>query len=150
VKMAVGDSLQVGDDIVRFAGTQAIVGPNFTGSRGRMELLRAGRLIETLEPEKRLYTLQRATMTEAAIRSGVFGDLYVSLGEPLGDGAWSVRVYAKPFVNWIWGGCLIMACGGLLALTDRRYRLAARISQVPVMPAVPAGAPGLGPVSSSA
>ena len=60
--------------------------------------------------------------TEAAISSGLFGDIYVSLGEPVDNGAWSVRVYHKPFVTWIWGGCLIMALGGLAALTDRRYR----------------------------
>ena len=65
-------------------------------------------------------------MTEAAISTGLFGDLYVSLGEPVADGAWSVRVYHKPFVTWIWGGCLIMALGGLFALSDRRYRKLAR------------------------
>jgi cytochrome c-type biogenesis protein CcmF len=65
-------------------------------------------------------------MTEADIATGVLGDLYVSLGEPVGDGAWSVRVYVKPFVTWIWGGCFIMALGGLLALSDRRYRIGVR------------------------
>ena len=65
-------------------------------------------------------------MTEAAIDTGLTGDLYVSLGEPVDGGAWSVRVYYKPFVDWIWGGCLLMALGGLLALSDRRYRIAMR------------------------
>ncbi len=68
-------------------------------------------------------------MTEAAIDTGPFGDLYVSLGEPVAGGAWSVRVYAKPFVTWIWGGCFLMACGGLLALSDRRYRQGVRRAQ---------------------
>ena len=65
-------------------------------------------------------------LTEAAIKNMLTGDLYVSLGEPVDGGAWSVRVYHKPFVTWIWGGCLLMALGGLLALSDRRYRGAAR------------------------
>ena len=67
-------------------------------------------------------------MTEAAIASGPFGDLYVALGEPVDGSAWSVRVYYKPFVNWIWGGCVLMALGGLLALLDRRYRVSAKVS----------------------
>jgi cytochrome c-type biogenesis protein CcmF len=71
-------------------------------------------------------------MTEAAITSGLLRDLYVSLGEPVDGGAWSVRIYYKPFVVWIWAGCAIMALGGLLALSDRRYRLAARREDVPV------------------
>ena len=62
-------------------------------------------------------------MTEAAIDTGLTRDLYVSLGEPVDGGAWIVRVYVKPFVDWIWGGCLLMALGGLLAVTDRRYRV---------------------------
>ena len=65
-------------------------------------------------------------MTETAIDTGLFRDLYISLGEPVSDGAWSVRVYFKPFVSWIWGGALLMAMGGGLALSDRRYALAAR------------------------
>lgn len=77
-------------------------------------------------PEKRLYSVQNQMMTEAAIDSGLLRDLYVSLGEPLEDGAWSVRLYHKPLIDWIWGGCLTMALGGLLAISDRRYRLAWR------------------------
>jgi len=65
-------------------------------------------------------------MTEAAISPGFVRDLYVSLGEPLDGGAWSVRLYHKPFIDWIWGGCLVMALGGVLAVSDRRYRLAWR------------------------
>ncbi len=79
-----------------------------------------------LRPEKRAYNVSNMPMTEADIDTGLFGDLYVSLGEPVEDGAWSVRIYYKPFITWIWGGCAIMALGGLLALADRRYRMAAR------------------------
>ena len=75
-----------------------------------------------MQPEKRVYRVQRNTMTEASIDRGITRDLYVSLGEPLAGNAWIVRVYFKPFVNWIWGGCLLMALGGALAATDRRYR----------------------------
>jgi cytochrome c-type biogenesis protein CcmF len=76
-----------------------------------------------LLPERRVYTVQEQVMTEAAIESGITGDLYVSIGDPLQGGAWLVKIQHKPFVDWIWGGCLLMALGGLLAATDRRYRL---------------------------
>ena len=87
----------------------------------------AGATPRRLYPEKRAYFSSQMPMTETAIDSGFTRDVYVSLGEPLrGEGAgdaWSVRVYYKPFVVWIWGGCLLMACGGALAAADRRYRL---------------------------
>jgi cytochrome c-type biogenesis protein CcmF len=83
--------------------------------------------VETvLFPEKRTYFVQTMPMTEAAIDTGLFRDLYVSLGEPVGRGAWSVRVYYKPFVDWIWGGALLMGIGGIFAVSDRRYRLTSR------------------------
>src|SRR6185436_15465304 len=90
------------------------------------EVRRAGssELVRTMHPEKRLYQANGQTMTEAAIDTGFTRDLYVSLGEQVGDGnAWGVRVYHKPFVDWIWGGCFVMALGGILALADRRYRM---------------------------
>ena len=87
---------------------------------------RNGTEIERMYPEKRNYTASGSVMTETAIDTGLFRDLYVSLGEPVGTGAWSVRVYYKPLVDWIWGGALLMALGGGLALSDRRYALAAR------------------------
>ena len=80
-------------------------------------------MIATLHPEKRTYPSTGMAMTEAAIDTGFTRDLYVALGEPLENGAWSVRVYHKPFVDWIWGGCVLMGIGGLLAIADRRYRL---------------------------
>ena len=73
-------------------------------------------------PEKRIYRVQTMPMTEADIHIRPTGDLYVSLGEAVEGGAWIVRVYVKPYVSWIWGGCVLMALGGLLAATDRRYR----------------------------
>ena len=101
-------------------------GPNYRAARGGFDVSRDGEHVTTLAPEKRMYNAGGMPMTEAAIRSMPTGDLYVSLGEPVDGGAWSVRVYHKPFVTWIWGGCLLMALGGLLALSDRRYRVAMR------------------------
>ena len=86
-------------------------------------------------PERRVYTVQNQVMTEAAIDPSVTRDLYVSLGDPLEGGTWLVKLQHKPFIDWIWGGCLIMALGGLLAATDRRYRIALRVKE-----AVPAAA----------
>jgi len=94
-----------------------------------VELSRDGQVLNRLHPEKRNYASSQMPMTETAIDSGLTRDLYVSLGEPLEAGpggqaaAWSVRVYYKPFVIWIWLGCLLMAAGGALAASDKRYRL---------------------------
>ena len=85
------------------------------------------KLLRKMHPEKRNYHSSQMPMTEAAIFPMLTGDLYVSLGEPIENtGAWVVRVYAKPFVDWIWGGCLLMALGGIVAATDRRYRRSSR------------------------
>ena len=90
-------------------------------------------MLKTMHPEKRTYFSSQMPMTEAAIDAGFTRDVYVSLGEPLDNtGAWSVRVYYKPFVDWIWGGCLLMGLGGFIAMTDRRYRLRAKAgAQIP-------------------
>jgi cytochrome c-type biogenesis protein CcmF len=126
VRMDVGDTVSVGGYTFKFQGATQASGPNYRASRGSVEVSRGERFVETLHPEKRVYNTQQMPMTEAAIDTGPFGDIYVSLGEPVANGAWSVRVYYKPFVTWIWGGCLLMAFGGLLALLDRRYRRLAR------------------------
>jgi cytochrome c-type biogenesis protein CcmF len=126
LRMDVGDTVTVGAHTFRFDGVRDVVGPNYRGARGDVTVSRDGKVIETLHPEKRIYTAQQMPMTEAAIDTGLFGDIYVSLGEPVDGGAWSVRVYAKPFVTWIWGGCFLMALGGALAISDRRYRVTAR------------------------
>ena len=104
-------------------------GPNYKAMRAILDVSKDGKKVATLHPEKRVYNVQTMPMTEAAIDTGFTRDLYVSLGEPVDGGAWVVRVYYKPFVDWIWGGCLIMAFGGLLAVTDRRYRLRAKITE---------------------
>jgi cytochrome c-type biogenesis protein CcmF len=140
VKMAIGDTVSVGGYTFRFDGTREVNGPNYRAHRGSVDVSRDGSHVETLHPEKRIYHAQQMPMTEAAIDSGPFGDIYVSLGEPVADGAWSVRVYHKPFVTWIWSGCILMALGGILALVDRRYRVkVARPGAVPQAVAAPAG-----------
>ncbi len=126
VRMNVGDTVSIGAYTFKFEGTREVQGPNYSGARGSVEVTKNGKPFDRLFPEKRIYNVQQMPMTEAAIDTGIFGDVYVSLGEPVGGGAWVVRVYSKPFVTWIWGGCILMAIGGLLALADRRYRLLAR------------------------
>ena len=129
VRMAIGDTVAVGGYTFRFEGVENTKGPNYRAARGNVTVLQGERTLRVMHPEKRIYNAQNMPMTEAAISTGLFGDLYVSLGEPVSDGAWSVRVYRKPFVTWIWGGCIIMALGGFLALSDRRYRRLARQAQ---------------------
>ena len=130
VRMAVGDTVQLAGYTVRLLGVKEVAGPNYRAQRGALELSKDGRVLRTLAPEKRAYFSSQMPMTETAIDSGVTRDVYVALGERLaGDGAnaaWSVRVYYKPFVVWIWGGALLMALGGGLAAADRRYRLKQR------------------------
>jgi cytochrome c-type biogenesis protein CcmF len=122
VKMAVGDTTEVAGYVFTFRGLRELQGPNYDAVQGLIEVTRDGRPEAQMLPEKRVYRVQRNPMTEAAIDRSLTRDLYVSLGEPVAGGAWIVRVYWKPFVNWIWGGCLLMALGGALAIADRRYR----------------------------
>jgi len=129
LRMAVGDSAEVGGYRFTFNGVVGGQGPNYDYQRGRIEVSKDGHPVTVLYPEKRHYWVTQMPMTEAAIDTGFFGDLYASLGEPVGGGAWSVRLYYKPFVDWIWGGCLIMAFGGLLAVSDKRYRIKVKEKQ---------------------
>jgi cytochrome c-type biogenesis protein CcmF len=129
VRMAPGDTVTERGYTFKFAALGQKAGPNFDAIQGRFEVFRDGKLVEVLSPEKRAYFASGQTMTEAAIDSGITRDLYVSLGEPVEnakDGAWGVRIYVKPFINWIWGGCILMALGGVLAILDKRYRVRAR------------------------
>jgi cytochrome c-type biogenesis protein CcmF len=136
VQMGIGDTTTIDGMVFTFRGASDVRGPNYRAAQGQVDVTVGGRTIATLRPEKRFYPASGSTLTEAAIDWGFTRDLYVSLGEPVGA-AWIVRVYVKPFVDWIWGGCLIMALGGLLAATDRRYRARAR-------------QPALSPMTSSA
>jgi cytochrome c-type biogenesis protein CcmF len=131
VRMEIGDTIEVGGYTFRFNGANKSQGPNYVADIGNMDVLRNGQKVQVMQPEKRVYNASGMAMTEAAIDTGIFRDLYVALGEPLENGAWVVRVYHKPFVDWIWFGCLLMAFGGALAVTDRRYRLTSRKEREP-------------------
>jgi cytochrome c-type biogenesis protein CcmF len=143
VRMAVGDTVAAAGYVFRLDGLEQVPGPNYQATRGIVRVTREGKDVASLYPEKRFYTVQQMPMTEAAIDPGLTRDLYVSLGEPLGEGAWVVRVYHKPFVDWIWGGGFLMALGGLIAVSDRRYRLARKTAGEP-SPRSLAGAPARG------
>jgi len=125
-RMATGDIVELGGHSFRFDGVREVKGPNYIAARATLTILKEGREVATLHPERRVYQVQESAMTEAAIDYGMFRHLYVALSEPVGAEAWIVRLQFKPFVAWIWSGCLLMAFGGLLAATDRRYRVGAR------------------------
>jgi cytochrome c-type biogenesis protein CcmF len=118
-----GEAIELGRYVFRLESIAPVAGPNYRAARARVSVTtREGKPVTVLHPERRVYTVQDQVMTEAAIAPGFTGDLYVSLGDPLPGGAWLLKAQHKPFIDWIWGGCLLMALGGLLAATDRRYR----------------------------
>ena len=124
LRMVPGDQLTLAGYAFQFQGTRSIVGPNYKGDEGIITVSTDGEVIATLNPQKRRYNAQQGqVMTEADIENGFLRDLYVALGEPLGESAWAVRVHYKPFVRWIWLGAILMGFGGALAAADKRYRL---------------------------
>ncbi|MCS4280932.1 heme lyase CcmF/NrfE family subunit [Stenotrophomonas rhizophila] len=122
VALAPGQSLVVGSYEVRFEGVDHQQGPNYVADRGHLRVLQHDRELALLHPEKRLYASGGQVMTEAGIHARLNGDVYVALGESLGNNAWAVRVHIKPFVRWIWLGALLMALGGFVTAADRRFR----------------------------
>ncbi len=138
VRMAPGDTTTIEGHVFKLRNLREVDGPNYRAVQAWVEVTRDGKKVADMRPEKRVYRVQSNPMTEAAINTGFTRDLYVSLGEQVDGGAWIVRVYYKPFVDWIWGGCLIMALGGLLAATDRRYRRRPAEAGAPVAPTVAA------------
>jgi cytochrome c-type biogenesis protein CcmF len=130
-----GESTEIRGFRFQFDGVAHREGPNFEADRGTVQVYDGDRLVATLHPEKRAYKSGGQIMTEAGIDPGLTRDLYVALGEPLGDGeAWAVRVYVKPFIRWIWFGALLMTIAGFVVAFDRRFR------RVPA--AEPVAAPG--------
>ena len=123
VRMSAGETVSVGGYQIQLQDVNIAPGPNYQAMRGTFLLSKNGNFQTTLYPEKRNYFSSSMPMTEAAIDVGLTRDIYVSLGEVLPDRSWAVRVYYKPFVDWIWGGCLLMALGGVLAISDKRYRI---------------------------
>jgi cytochrome c-type biogenesis protein CcmF len=131
VKMDAGDTTTIAGYTFRMHGVKDVQGPNYVAAQATIDVLQDGRVIATLYPEKRVYRVQQNPMTEAAVAGNLVRDLYVSMGEALpGGNAWVVRVQYKPFIAFIWGGCLMMMAGGILAASDRRYR-AAKTARVP-------------------
>ena len=139
VKMAAGETVSVAGYSFTFNGVKQVQGPNYVAAQGDFDLAVDGKFKLKMNPEKRNYASSGMPMTEAAIDAGFLRDVYVSLGEPIDrdkpEGEWAVRVYYKPFVDWIWGGCVLMALGGLLAMLDRRYRVKARAASAAQTPA---------------
>ena len=123
VRLGMGDRVEVGNYQFEWQGVREYKGANFESIQAKIQVFNDNKSIEYLYPEKRVYVVQNRSMTEAAIDGGLFRDLYVAIGEPLENNQWAVRVYYKPFVRWLWLGALVMAFGGIVAMSDRRYRL---------------------------
>jgi cytochrome c-type biogenesis protein CcmF len=127
VRLITNERIQVAGYSFLFKGVEQVRGPNYIAQQGSFDVFTTADGVDvkpftTLKPEKRRYLATGNVMTEADIDGGLFRDLYVALGEPLGDGAWSVRVYVKPFIRWIWLGAFMIALGGVIAVLDKRYR----------------------------
>jgi cytochrome c-type biogenesis protein CcmF len=129
--MKPGDTVELAGFSFRLDEVSDVQGPNYVAARATVSITKNGKAVTVMHPERRVYKVQNNPMTEAAIDTGFARDLYVSLGDPLGANAWLVRVQHKPFIDWIWGGCLIMALGGMLAASDRRYRYSLKKQQQP-------------------
>ena len=123
--LQIGENFDKGGYTLTLAGVERVQGPNYTSTMGIIEATRDGEPVSVLRPEKRFYPIAGMPTTEAAINYKIHRDLYVTLGDPQDNGGWAVRTYIKPFANWLWMGCALMALGGLLSLSDRRYRVAA-------------------------
>jgi cytochrome c-type biogenesis protein CcmF len=123
LKMSPGESEVLAGYEFRFIELAPVRGPNFVADEARFEVLRDGQLVARLAPQKRRYLATGSVMTEAAIDAGLFRDLYVAMGEPIGqDGAWAMRLHYKPLVRWMWLGAILMGLGGLTTALDKRYR----------------------------
>ncbi|CAN5623267.1 heme lyase CcmF/NrfE family subunit [soil metagenome] len=131
VALRPGQTLVIGQDSFRFDGVEPVQGPNYLADRGTVQLFRRGKETRVMHPEKRAYASGGQVMTEVALLPGFTRDVYVALGDSLGDDAWAVRVHIKPFVRWIWAGALLMALGGFVSASDRRFRRVAPARTVP-------------------
>jgi cytochrome c-type biogenesis protein CcmF len=134
-KLTPGQSLQIAGYELKLKSVTDEQGPNYTSKAARFELREGGVMIDEMLSEKRTYPNPGSDTTEAGIRPGLIGTLYVSLGRAYEDGSWAVRAYYHPLIVWIWGGCLIMVLGGTLSLSDRRLRVGAPIRASRAQPA---------------
>jgi len=130
----IGETVQVAEYAFTFNELQQIEGPNYMALRADIDISRDGKQVAHLNPEKRVYRVQTMPMTEAGIDVGLGRDLFVALGDDLGDNAWSLRIQYKPMIRFIWIGCLVMALGGLIAIGDRRYRAVVHSASAAVEP----------------
>jgi len=130
----IGETFDVAGYEITLTDVTREAGPNYMTTLGHMEVHRDDKLIAVLNPEKRVYPVQAMPTTEAAIANGFWRDIYLVIGDPQAGGGWAVRTFIKPFANWIWGGVIIMALGGLLSLSDRRYRVAAGTTRAQLEP----------------
>jgi len=128
-----GEAFELSGFTLVLEDVQEVQGPNYVSTMGQVSLSRNGTEIATLYPEKRFYPVARMPTTEAALDIGFWRDVYVVIGDPQSNGGWAVRTYYKPLANWIWGGSILMALGGALSLTDRRYRIAAGARKTPAV-----------------
>jgi len=125
---------------IRLNDVRRVEGPNYGSTMAEIDVLKGDRVVAQLTPEKRVYPVAGMPTTEASIDSGVFRDVYLVIGDPQTDGGWAVRTFVKPLANWIWGGSILMAIGGLASMADRRYRVAAGGAKAG-RPIVPGGVP---------
>ena len=124
LKMTPGDSYDIAGYHFAFESLEQVRGPNFVADGANFTVSLEGRPVARLQAQKRRYLASGQVMTEAAIDAGLWRDIFIAMGEPLGEGAWAIRLHYKPFVRWIWGGAIAMALGGFLTVADRRYRRA--------------------------
>ena len=129
--LQVGESYALGPYEVALQAVDRVEGPNYLSTMATMRVTRDGAEVAMLYPEKRVYPVAQMPTTEAAIDYGGLRESYLAIAAPQDNGGWAVRSYIEPFANWLWGGAIIMALGGLLSLTDRRYRVAAGARRVP-------------------
>ncbi|MCO5054069.1 heme lyase CcmF/NrfE family subunit [Thermomonas sp.] len=145
-----GSTVELGGYVFQFDGIREVRGPNYVSDYATVRVLREGKLQTTLHPEKRRYLAGGQVMTESGIAAGVLVDRYVAIGESLGNDAWAMRVYVKPFVRWIWGGALLMALGGAVTASDKRFRVRASETRRAAAPAAAGPAPAAAPVAANA
>ena len=146
--MVIGSSAVVGGYEFHFDDLHELHGPNYEAIEADMPVTHGGAEVTVLHPQKRVYRIQRTPTTNAAIQPGFTRDLYVSIGDMVKPDTWTVRAHVKPFVDWIWGGCLLMALGGFVAVSDRRYRLRTRTADKPLLPPT-LPVPVVGPLGAS-
>lgn len=127
----IGQSFEHNGYTLTLTDVRRVEGPNYISTMGFVDVAREGRIVAQLTPEKRVYPAAGMPTTEAGIDYGFFRDVYLALGDPQDGGGWALRTYIKPFANWLWAGCILMALGGFISLSDRRFRVAAGAQRVP-------------------